>query len=341
MYVQGKKVKKAYPGQCVEITTTSELLCKPGDDMRVCKNNKEASDAIEYRYKVKNAQIQKERAKKVADLKYENEKRELRDRIEAIDKGLDEDSYLKEKEDEREGKEAKTVPLVIKVDTFGSLEAITDMLDHFPDDEIKYKIISQGVGDISPTDIKYVTPDTSDPDNVELRGVVVGFNVDVQPSANKTKEISSCDVKTFKIIYELFDWLNEMMSSKLPPTEEVRSVAELTIKESFPTKRNKVSFNIAGCYVEQGTISIGSDVRVLRERKDFDEDEDDEEDQYEVVWEGKIRQLREFKDSVRKVHAGKECGIMFTSLFSDFRKGDRIVAIKRDYHPRTYFSGSP
>ena len=189
--------------------------------------------------------------------------------------------------------------VVLKADVSGSLEAIRGMLEKAATSEVKVKLIHTHVGGISESDVLLAA--TSG-------GIVLGFNVRPDTLALKTAKERNIEIKTYTIIYELLDDVKKAMAGLLKPTlkEVVNGRAEVREVFSVP----KVG-NIAGCMVSDGKINRGDQCRLLREGK--------------IVYQGKLSSLKRFKDDVREVVSGFECGIGIEN-FNDIKSGDVIEA---------------
>src|SRR6202521_4434011 len=191
----------------------------------------------------------------------------------------------------------KECPLVIKGDVQGSIEAIVGALEKMSTDEVLARIIFAGVGGITESDVTLA----------EASGTaVIGFNVRAHKEAREAAEHAGIENRYFDIIYALVDDVKKAMSGLLPPTLRETMLGNAVILEIF--KVSKVG-NVAGRRVTDGTVERGANVRLIRENV--------------VVHEGKLSQLKRFKDDAREVTAGQECGMAFES-YQDMRAGDVI-----------------
>jgi translation initiation factor IF-2 len=191
----------------------------------------------------------------------------------------------------------KDFQLVIKGDVQGSIEAIVGALDKLSTEEVAARIIFAGAGGITESDIRLA----------EASGaVVIGFNVRAHKEAREAAEQAGIEIRYYDIIYALVDDVKKAMSGLLAPTLRETMLGNATILEVF--KVSKVG-NVAGCRVTDGTVERGANVRLIRDSV--------------VVHQGKLSQLKRFKDDAREVAAGQECGMAFEN-YQDMKVGDII-----------------
>ena len=204
-----------------------------------------------------------------------------------------EDLFLKASGNET----TKEFPVIIKGDVQGSIEAIAGSLLKLPNDEIKLKILHQAVGGITESDISLAKA---------TGAIVLGFNVRASGAAAIMADKGKVDLRYHSIIYNLIDDVKAVMSGMLAPILREEYIGSAEIREIFNiTKAGK----IAGCYVTKGVIKRGAGVRLLRE--DI------------VIHEGKLKTLKRFKEEVKEVREGFECGIAFEN-YEDIRVGDQL-----------------
>ncbi len=209
--------------------------------------------------------------------------------------------------DLKEGAGRKEFPLVVKGDVQGSVEAIVGALEKVGNDEVRARVLSSGVGAITESDVTLAQASGA---------VVVGFNVRAHKEAREAAERAGVEIRYYNIIYNLMDDVKDAMSGLLAPTLRETMLGNATILEIFNV--SKVG-KIAGCRVTDGTIERGANVRLIRDNV--------------VVHEGKLAQLKRFKDDAKEVVAGQECGMSFEN-YQDMRPGDviecyRVEEIKR------------
>jgi translation initiation factor IF-2 len=191
----------------------------------------------------------------------------------------------------------KEFPLVVKADVQGSVEAIVGALDKLGTDEVAARVLHAGVGGVSESDVTLA----------EASGVpIIAFNVRANKEAREAAERGGIQIRYYNIIYDLVDDVKKAMSGLLEPTLRETMLGNAQILEVF--KVSKVG-NVAGCRVTDGTVERGANVRLIRDNV--------------VVHEGKLSQLKRFKDDVKEVNAGMECGMAFEN-YQDMRQGDVI-----------------
>ena len=193
--------------------------------------------------------------------------------------------------------EVKELNIVLKADAQGSIEAIRKSLEELSTDEVKVRIIHAGVGPITENDIMLAAASNA---------IVVGFNVRPDSSARKAAEKEKVDVRTYRVIYDIVDEVKKAMQGLLTPEEKEVYLGSAEVRATF--KVPKVG-TVAGCYVRDGVIRRNANVRLVRDGV--------------VVYDGKIASLKRFKDDVREVQAGYECGIGLEN-FNDIKVGDII-----------------
>jgi translation initiation factor IF-2 len=191
----------------------------------------------------------------------------------------------------------KEFPLVIKGDVQGSVEAISGALDKLGTEEVIARILYAGVGGITESDVTLA----------EASGAaIIGFNVRAHKEAREAAERTGTEIRYYNIIYNLVDDVKKAMSGLLAPTMRETMLGNAMILEVFNV--SKVG-KVAGCRVTDGTVERGANVRLIRDNV--------------VIHEGKLSQLKRFKDDAREVTAGQECGMAFES-YQDMRAGDVI-----------------
>jgi translation initiation factor IF-2 len=192
--------------------------------------------------------------------------------------------------------EKKILPIVLKTDVRGSLEAIQSALMDIGNDEVQVNIIVSGVGGITENDINLA---------LTSNAIVIGFNVRADASARKLAEAESIELRYYSIIYQLLDEVKGALAGMLDPerVEEIVGIAD--VREVF---RSPKFGQVAGCMVVEGTVYRNKPIRVLRDNV--------------VIFEGELESLRRFKDDVGEVRSGTECGIGVKDY--DVKVGDQI-----------------
>ncbi|PTM40404.1 translation initiation factor IF-2 [Bosea sp. 124] len=244
------------------------------------------------------------RAREITDYR----ERQKRDRIAARGGGSAAGRSLADMmRDLKEGAGRKEFPLVVKGDVQGSVEAIVGTLEKVGNDEVRARVLQSGVGGITESDITLAQASGA---------AVIGFNVRAHKEAREAAERAGVEIRYYNIIYNLVDDVKAAMSGLLAPTLRETMLGNAQILEIFAV--SKVG-KIAGCRVTDGTIERGANVRLIRDNV--------------VVHEGKLAQLKRFKDDAKEVVAGQECGMSFEN-YQDMRPGDviecyRVEEIKR------------
>jgi len=195
----------------------------------------------------------------------------------------------------------KEVPVVVKGDVQGSVEAIVASLDKLSTDEVACRVLHSGVGGITESDITLAQA---------VGAVVIGFNVRAHKEAREASERNGVEIRYYNIIYDLVDDVKKAMSGLLAPTLRETMLGNATILEVFNI--TKVG-NVAGCQVTDGKVERGAKVRLIRDNV--------------VIHEGTLKTLKRFKDEVKEVQVGQECGMAFEN-YEDMRKGDVIECFR-------------
>jgi len=193
--------------------------------------------------------------------------------------------------------EVATLNLVIKADVQGSLEAVTESLRKLERDEVKVAFVHRGVGGITENDITLAAA---------TNATLIGFNVRPDRKSRDLAESEKVEIRTYEIIYKLLEDMERAMLGLLAPEFEEVVTGEAEVREIFRVPKLGA---IAGCFIRTGVITRGTKVRFLRDGT--------------IIWKGSIQSLRRFKDDVREVREGFECGIGLSD-FQDLKPGDLI-----------------
>jgi translation initiation factor IF-2 len=242
------------------------------------------------------------RAREIADYRA----RQKRDKMAARQTGLR--GSLEQMMNQLKTSGLKEFPLIIKGDVQGSIEAIVGALEKLSTGEVAARVIFAGAGGITESDITLA----------EASGAaVIGFNVRAHKEAREAAEQAGIEIRYYDIIYNLVDDVKKAMSGLLAPTLRETMLGNATILEIF--KVSKVG-SVAGCRVTDGTVERGANVRLIRDNV--------------VVHQGKLSQLKRFKDDAREVVAGQECGMAFEN-YQDMKVGDVIECYRVETVQRT------
>lgn len=270
MDYRGRRVKKAGPSVPVEVLGLNSVP-EAGDVLVAVKEEKVARAVAEKRAERKRAEELKASTKLSLDDLFKN-----------IQEG-----------------NIKELPLIVKADVQGSVEALEQSLAKLATDEVKVTMVHGGVGAITETDIMLASASNA---------IVIGFNVRPSANARKAAEAEKVDIRLYRVIYDAIEDIKAAMSGLLDPEEREVVIGRVEVRKIF--KASKIG-TIAGSYVLEGKITRDSSVRVIRD--DI------------VIHEGKLDSLKRFKDDVKEVTQGYECGLTIEH-YNDIQEGDIIEA---------------
>lgn len=205
--------------------------------------------------------------------------------------------------DQIQAGEAQELPIIIRGDVQGSIEAIVGALDNLSTDEVKVRVMHSAVGGITESDI--ILANSSG-------GLVLGFNVRANPQAREMANRDHVDIRYYSIIYNVIDDMKQLMEGLLAPEIRERQIGYAEVRDVFSVSR---AGKAAGCMVTEGLFKRGNKVRLLRDDV--------------VIFEGSLKSLRRFKDDVREVQQGYECGIAFEN-YDDIKEGDVIECFEAE-----------
>jgi len=271
----GKQKKEVLPGEPAEITGFDEVPIA-GDTLVAVESDKIAKETAE---KWKEYLEQKEKSKTT--------KATLEDLQKMILEG-----------------ELKKLPVIIKADTQGSVEAIKGSLAKLKNEEVKVDIIHSDVGAITENDV--ILAKASEP-----HAIILGFNVRPTTQAKNKAKQEGIEIRTYSIIYDLIDDVKELLSGLMTPKIKEEVTATVEVREVFNVP--KVG-TVAGCYVQDGVVHRGDFVRVIRDGV--------------VIYDSKLASLKRFKDDVKEVGKGFECGIMVEG-YNDVKVGDILETYQK------------
>ena len=265
---RGEQVKSAGPAEPVEVLGLTGAPVA-GDDFVVVESEARAREIAEFR----------EEKKRETDIAAQS-RGTLEQMLSAIKEG-----------------EVKELPVVVKSDVHGSLEAISGSLQKIGNEEVQVRVLHAAVGGINESDITLARASNA---------TIIGFNVRANPQARELAKRDGVDIRYYSIIYNVVDDMKVALTGMLSPKHRERFLGNAEIREVFNiTKVGKV----AGCMVTEGQVKRGSKVRLLRDSV--------------VIHDGTLKTLRRFKDEVREVREGTECGMAFEN-YQDIQVGDFI-----------------
>jgi translation initiation factor IF-2 len=198
----------------------------------------------------------------------------------------------------REG-EVTELNLIVKADVMGSLKAVCEALNKLGNEEVKVRVVHEAVGGIIESDINLATASNA---------IVVGFNVRPEPKARTLAKKEGIEIRVYSIIYDVIDDITKALTGLLVPKKEEKVMGRAEVRATFSVPKIGM---VAGCFVVEGEIPRNAFVHLLRENV--------------VVYEGKISSLKRFKDDVKTVQSGYECGLGIEN-FNDIKVGDVIEA---------------
>ena len=201
----------------------------------------------------------------------------------------------------------KELNLIVKADVQGSVEAVKQSLEKLSNEEVVVKVIHGGVGAVNESDIILASASNA---------IIIAFNVKTDPVAKSTAEQEGVDIRQYSVIYNAIEDVEAAMKGMLDPIFEEKVLGHAEIRQLF--KASGVG-TIAGSYVLDGVFERGCKVRISREG--------------EQIFEGNLASLKRFKDDVKEVKAGFECGLVFEG-FNDFQELDVVEAYKMVEVPR-------
>lgn len=270
---KGRNLKSIKPGECGVLIGLSEVP-EAGETLISVKSDKEAREYAQKKYEYLRQKELSKSTKVTID--------ELSAKI-------------------AEG-ELKNLPVIIKADVQGSLEAIKASLEKLRNDEIKVNIIHSGVGGITQSDISLAS--------ASQNCVILGFNIRPTGEIKEKAKEKAVEIKTYNIIYNLLDDVKALLSGLMSPVITEEDLGQAVIRQVINVP--KIG-QIAGCMVTEGIISRGAKIRVIRDGV--------------VVFEGNISSLKRFKDDAKEVAKGYECGVGIEG-YNDMREGDYIESYK-------------
>ena len=210
--------------------------------------------------------------------------------------------------DEIKAGNVKELPIIIKADVQGSVEAVKQSLGKLSNEEVAVKVIHAGVGNINESDVNLASA---------ANAIIIGFNVKPDATAKSIAEHEKVDVRLYRVIYQAIEDLEAALTGMLAPVYEEKTIGRAIVRQTF--KASGVG-TIAGCYVTDGLVERGAKARIFRGEKQ--------------LFDGNLASLKRFKDEVKEVKTGFECGMVFED-FGDIEVDDNIEIYKMVEVPRT------
>jgi translation initiation factor IF-2 len=269
---RGKRVDVTTPSQPVQLLGFDGIP-QAGDEFIVLSSEREAREISLKRQQLKREQDFRQRRLMTLD-----------DLSEQIKQG-----------------QVKDLPIIVKGDVDGSVEALSDSLMKLSTDEVKVVVIHKGVGGISESDVLLATAS---------RAVIIGFHVRPNLNARRLAESEEVDIRLYSIIYDAINEVKSALEGMLAPSLSEEILATIEVRETFKVSK---AGTIAGCYVQDGKLVRNNKIRIVRDGL--------------IVFDGGISSLKRFKEDVREVEQGFECGIMVDG-FNDIKVGDTVEAYK-------------
>jgi translation initiation factor IF-2 len=266
---RGQQVKTAGPSMPVEILGLQGAP-KAGDEVVVVESEQRAREISEYRQ-------EKEREKETAAASHGSLEQML--------------SRIKE------GAGAEQLPVVVKADVQGSLEAIQGALEKLGNEEVEVRVLHTGVGGINESDVTLAGASNA---------AILAFNVRANSKAREVAKRDNVNIRYYSVIYNLVDDVKAALEGMLSPHAQENFIGYAEVRHVFNI--SKVG-KVAGCRITEGVVKRGAGVRLLRDNV--------------VIYEGELKTLKRFKDEVKEVKQGYECGIALEN-FNDLREGDLI-----------------
>ena len=263
-----QRVKSAPPGMPVEVLGFDSVP-QAGDTVFVMPNEESAKNITE---KVK----EQKKLENTAAIK----KSSLEEMMANVSKG-----------------DMKKLPIIVKADVQGSLEAIVTSLEKVGNDEVQINVVHNAIGAINESDVSLAS---------SAQGIVIGFNIRAIPQARTIAKRDKVDIRYYSIIYELIDDMKKMLSGLLTPDTKEEIIGHAEVRDTFSSSKFGT---IAGCFVTNGYVSNSAKIRLVRQGK--------------IIHEGEVGTLKRFKDDVKEVRENYECGISFKD-YSDIIVNDEI-----------------
>jgi len=306
---KGQKLTKLKPSEAAKVVGWKDLPAAGGDVIQVA-SVKEAKSVLDWRRQEEMNNLAQSQASII-----EEDRQAHRENYEAFREKKLQAGILKPRwntfgrvrtKEAAEEDETPVVPVILKGDVDGSVEAILSCLDTYNSEEVKLDIVNFGVGEVSDNDVDLAQ---------RFGAIIYAFNTTISPEKKKLATAANVPVKEFNVIYHLIADLKNEISDRMPPADIEDVTGRATVLQEFMVSDKKVKVPVAGCRVVSGKLSKVGRHRVTRGES--------------VLWEGSLTSLKHLKDEVSEVLQGQECGVRLEEEEGEnirFETGDQIIA---------------
>ncbi|XP_070334511.1 translation initiation factor IF-2, mitochondrial isoform X3 [Odocoileus virginianus] len=315
----GRAVDEAYPSMPVGIIGWRDLP-SAGDEILEVESEPRAREVVDWRKYEQEQEKNKEDLKLIEEKRKEHQEAHRKDREKYGTLHWKERSYIKYKEKrqqqplklkEKLERDSNVLPIIVKGDVDGSVEAILNIMDTYDaSHECELELVHFGVGDISENDVNLAET---------FHGVIYGFNVNAGNVIQQLAAKKGVKIKLHKVIYRLIEDLQEELSSRLPCIVEEHPVGEASILATFFITEGKKKVPVAGCRVQKGQIEKQKKFKLIRNGH--------------VIWKGSLISLKHHKDDTSVVKTGMDCGLSLDEEKIEFKVGDAVVCYEEKQVP--------
>ncbi|XP_059746989.1 translation initiation factor IF-2, mitochondrial isoform X3 [Bos taurus] len=315
----GRAVNEAYPSMPVGIIGWRDLP-SAGDEILEVESEPRAREVVDWRKYEQEQEKNKEDLKLIEEKRKEHQEAHRKDREKYGTVHWKERSYIKYREKrqqqplkpkEKLERDSNVLPVIVKGDVDGSVEAILNVMDTYDaSHECELDLVHFGVGDISENDVNLAET---------FHGVIYGFNVNAGNVIQQLAAKKGVKIKLHKIIYRLIEDLQEELSSRLPCIVEEHPIGEASILATFSITEGKKKVPVAGCRVQKGQIEKQKKFKLIRNGH--------------VIWKGSLISLKHHKDDTSVVKTGMDCGLSLDEEKIEFKVGDAIICYEEKEVP--------
>nr|XP_045003421.1 translation initiation factor IF-2, mitochondrial isoform X1 [Jaculus jaculus]XP_045003422.1 translation initiation factor IF-2, mitochondrial isoform X1 [Jaculus jaculus]XP_045003423.1 translation initiation factor IF-2, mitochondrial isoform X1 [Jaculus jaculus] len=315
----GKTINEACPSMPVGIIGWRDLP-SAGDEILEVESESRARDVTDWRKFEQEQEKNKDNLKIIEEKRKEHQEEHRRAREKYGTLHWKERSYMKYlerkeqkplKPKEKVERDSNVLPIIIKGDVDGSIEAILNIMDTYDaSHECELELVHFGVGDISENDINFAKT---------FDGIIYGFNVDASNVIQQSAAKKGVKIKLHKIIYHLVEDLQEELSSRLPHLVEEYPIGEASILATFSVTEGKKKVPVAGCRVQKGQLEKQKKFKLIRNGH--------------VIWKGSLISLKHHKDDVSVIKTGMDCGLSLDEENVEFKVGDEVICYEEKEVP--------